>query len=93
MSVCSYLVIPTAGTAEAVARRLAAIPGCDVTAAENRDVLVLVTETEGREEEKALRARVEGVEGVMAMVLTFGEIDPDADPTAAPAAPAHEGAR
>jgi nitrate reductase NapAB chaperone NapD len=90
MSVCSYLVIPAAGTAKAVARRLAAIPGCEVTPAENRDVLVLVTETEGRDEEKALRATVEGVEGVMALVLTFGEIDPDA---AAPAAPALEGAR
>jgi nitrate reductase NapAB chaperone NapD len=78
MAVCSYLVIPEPGRAGPVAGRLAAIPGCEVTAAENRDVLLLVTESDGPEEEKALREELESVPGVMALVLTFGEIDPEA---------------
>jgi nitrate reductase NapAB chaperone NapD len=78
MAVCSYLVIPEPGKTTSVANRLSAFPGCDVTAAENREVLVLVTETDGPEREKSLRAELEAVDGVLAMVLTFGEIDPDA---------------
>jgi nitrate reductase NapAB chaperone NapD len=81
MAVCSYLVIPDTRTpARALAGRLAGVPGCEVTPAENREVLVLVTETETAEEERALRARLEAVEGVAALVFTFGEIDPDAPP-------------
>jgi nitrate reductase NapAB chaperone NapD len=77
MPVCSYLVFPDRNNALQVAERLAAIPGCEVTPAENRDLLLLVTETEDPEEERALRVRVHGVEGVLAMMLTFGELDGD----------------
>jgi nitrate reductase NapAB chaperone NapD len=85
MGVCSYLVIPKPGAAAVVADRLAAISGCEVTAAENRDVLILVTETEGREEERVLRSVLERIEGVLTMVLTFGEIETDARAAASPA--------
>lgn len=84
MAICSYLVIPEEGAARGLARRLAALPGCDVARAENRDLLVLVTETRGPSEQVALRERIEGLDGVRALVLTFGDIDPDAagDPPA-----------
>ena len=85
MPICSYLVIPEDGALAGVAERLTALPGCDVVSAENRDVLILVTETPGLEEESALRHRVEALDGIQALLLTFGEIDPDApigDPVA-----------
>ena len=85
MPICSYLVIPEHGASQRVAGRLAALPGCDVVPAENRDVLVLVTDTPGFEEESALRREVEALDGIQALLLTFGEIDPDApigDPVA-----------
>ncbi len=47
--------------------------------AENRDVLILVTETPGLEEEESLRSRVEALEGIEALLFTFGEIDPDTE--------------
>jgi nitrate reductase NapAB chaperone NapD len=75
MAVCSYLVIPAEDATDAVALRLSAIPGCEVTRAENRDILLLVTETDSTDEENALRARLEGVDDILAMVFTFGEID------------------
>jgi nitrate reductase NapAB chaperone NapD len=75
--ICSYLVIAEGGALARVAERLGALPGCDVVAAENRDVLILVTDTPGLEEEGALRRRVEALEGIQALLLTFGEIDPD----------------
>jgi nitrate reductase NapAB chaperone NapD len=74
MPICSYLVVPTRGRMGAVAKRLAGIPGCDVVAARNREVLLLVTESADAAEERELRARVEAEEGVLALVFTFGEI-------------------
>lgn len=79
MPICSYLVIPDEGATDGVRDRLAAIPECEVVRAANREVLLLVTETRGLEEEDALRARVESMQGIQALLLTFGEIDPDAD--------------
>lgn len=86
MPVCSYLVIPEEGAADALARRLASVPGCDVARAENRDVLLLVTDTPGPAEDRELRSTLGDIEGLHALVLTFGEIDPDteeADPVGA----------
>lgn len=85
MAICSYLVIPEEGRAGSLAERLASLPGCDVVPARNRDLLLLVTDTDGPDEDEALRSRLEGMEGLQALVLTFGEIDPEteeADPVA-----------
>ena len=79
MPICSYLVIPGEGASPAVAARLAEIPGCDVLSAENRDLLLLVTQADTPEEDAALRSRVEATEGVRGLVLTFGDVDPDTD--------------
>ncbi|GEM_PF-353080 len=83
MPVCSYLVVPQAGAGSELARRMAALPGCDVARAENRNVLLLVTDTPGPDEDRELRDTLESMEGIQALVLAFGEIDPDtkeADP-------------
>ena len=75
--ISSYLVITEVGALARVAERLGALDGCDVVSAENRDVLILVTDTRGLEEEGALRRKVEALDGIQALLLTFGEIDPD----------------
>jgi nitrate reductase NapAB chaperone NapD len=83
MPICSYLVIPREGDVDRVHGRLADLPACEVVRAENRDLLILVTDTEGLEEEEDLRSSVEAMDGIQALLLTFGEIDPDtplADP-------------
>lgn len=79
MPICSYLVIPDPDSIEALVRRLDALSECDVTRSETRDVLLLVTDTSGPAEDRELRGRIEGMEGIQAMVLTFGEIDPDTE--------------
>jgi len=76
MTTCSYVVIPAEGAAETLTERLAALPGCDVARARNRDVLLLVTETSGPEEDHALRTLLERTDGVLALILTFGELMP-----------------
>jgi nitrate reductase NapAB chaperone NapD len=74
LPILSYLVLPVVGAADQVARRLTAIPGCEVARAENRDLLILVTETSGDAEEQALRASLAELEGIRSMSLTFGDV-------------------
>lgn len=77
MPICSYLVLPEAGARSRVAASLRALPGCEVEPAENKDLLLLVTDTPTPEDDKRLMAEVESIPGVQAMVLCFGEVDPD----------------
>jgi nitrate reductase NapAB chaperone NapD len=79
MPICSYLVIPEEGATAKVRARLEGIPECLVVAAENRDVLILVTETDGLDAEEELRSTVAATDGIQALLLTFGEIDPDTE--------------
>lgn len=79
MPICSYLVVPEPGAKACLRERLAGLDGCEVVEAENRDVLILVTETPGLEEEESLRSEVEALDGIEALLFTFGEIDPDTD--------------
>ena len=79
MPICSYLVIPEPAAKERVRRQLEVVDGCEVVEAQNRDVLILVTDTPGLEEEERLRRAVERMDGIEALLFTFGEIDPDTD--------------
>jgi hypothetical protein len=79
MAICGYLVIPAADGG-ALAARLALLPGCDVARARNRDVLVLVTDTPGPAEERALREQLARMPGIRSLVLTFGDLDPASSP-------------
>ena len=75
MPICSYVVFPRQGRGLQVARRLGGIPGCSVQAAEDSDLLLLLTETAEEEAEVALQQTLEKVEDLECMVLTFGEVD------------------
>lgn len=77
MPICSYLVIPREGASEALAGRLASFPGCEVARPAGGEVLLLVTDTHTPREDEALRGRIEALPEVQALVLTFGEIDPE----------------
>ena len=74
MPVCSYLVIAAEGEAAAVAAQLTRLRGCEVTPAENGDVLILVTDTAGAAEDTDLRDHLGEIEGIQALLLTFGEL-------------------
>jgi nitrate reductase NapAB chaperone NapD len=83
MPICSYLVIPEGTATGSLAARLSGLPGCEVVAAENAPVLILLTDTDTPEADERLRGEIESMREVQALVLTFGEIDPDtsqADP-------------
>lgn len=71
----SYVVHPAAGRAAEVIAALTAIPGCEVLAAENRPVLVLVTETPDRAAQRELERCLEAVENIAHIALVSGWTD------------------
>ena len=77
MPICGYVVLSEPGAASSLSARLASLPGCEVVRAENRDLLLLVTESSDRSEDTLLRERVEAMDGVSALILTFGDVDPN----------------
>jgi nitrate reductase NapAB chaperone NapD len=80
MPVCSYVVIPEPGATDGVLRQLNALPRCEATRAENRDVILLVTDTADMQEEQAMATALGGVEGILTMVLAFGDIEEGSEP-------------
>jgi nitrate reductase NapAB chaperone NapD len=80
MVICSYVVIAAPGSANTLKRQIAALPGCDVASAHNRDVLLVVTEAEDVRREAALRESIVAMEGVRTLAFTFGQVEPAIPP-------------
>jgi nitrate reductase NapAB chaperone NapD len=55
--------------------QLGSIAGCEAVLADNRDLIALVTETADDAGETALRRALGEIDGIFALVLTFGELD------------------
>lgn len=78
MPVCGYVVVPRRGAKAAAVETLSEIDGCAVYPAEGDDLLLLVTDTGSLEDDAVLRRRIESTPQIEALMLSFGEIDPDA---------------
>ena len=74
MAIRGYVVLTEQGAAAGLAARLAALPGCDVVRASGHDLLLLVTDAP--EGGASLPERVERMPGVVALMLTFGALEP-----------------
>ena len=72
MPICSYLVFPQPGQVQRVTDQLDRLPECMTNQAEGGELLMLLTATESELEEKALQKRLDGLEDIQCMVLTFG---------------------
>ena len=73
MPVTSYLAYPRPGRRDALARRLKALPQCEAIAAENRNLVMLVTDAPDEEAEQKLRAALEAVEELALLSLVFAQ--------------------
>lgn len=71
-SIRSFLVYVAPGTREQVTVRLRALPGCDVLAAENRDVIIVVAEVDSSDTDDTIQDRIAGVSGVVGVSLVAG---------------------
>jgi len=72
MIVKSYLVFPVEGQLSKLMSDLEAIPGCEATAATNRELVVLVTETNRESDEKDLEDLLRKISSLQALTLVSG---------------------
>ena len=72
MTIQSYLVYPEPGRTAALTTALTQIPGCEVLASENRDLLVLVTESADETAQKSLEAQLENLDGAACLAMVGG---------------------
>ena len=75
MPVFSYLAYPEQGAKEQLLKDLAALDYCEVTPAENKEVLILVTDTPDEEKEKALQKKLNELKSLQFLGMTFGHTD------------------
>ena len=75
MPVFSYLAYPVSGSKEQLFIDLAALDFCEVTPAENEEVMILVTDTPDEETEKKLQEQLKALESLESLGMTFGHTD------------------
>jgi nitrate reductase NapAB chaperone NapD len=75
MPVFSYLAYPKPGAKEALLNDLAALDYCEVTPAENEEILILVTDTPNEKKEKVLQKKLMELKSLESLGMTFGHTD------------------
>ena len=75
MPIFSYLAYPIQGAKEQLLKDLSALDFCEVTPAENEDVLVLVTDTPDEDTEKKLQEKLKTIKSLESLGMTFGHTD------------------
>lgn len=72
MPIKSYLVHPHDGKKEELLQELSAMASCEVVPAQNREIIALVTETETKQEEEVLKARLESIKSLKLLAMVSG---------------------
>jgi len=75
MPIFSYLAYPVQGSKAQLHSDLAALDFCEVTPAQNEDMLVLVTDTPDEETEKKLQEKLKALKSLESLGMTFGHTD------------------
>jgi len=75
MPVFSYLAYPVEGEREKLINEFKTLDYCDVTPAENNDVLILVTDTPDEQTEKTLQKQLSKLPSLQSYSMTFGHVD------------------
>ena len=75
MPVFSYLAYPKQGAKEQLIKDLAALDYCEVTPADNEEILILVTDTPDEDQEKALQTKFKHLNSLESLGMTFGHVD------------------
>ena len=75
MPVFSYLAYPERGAKEQLLKDLTALKYCEATPAENKDILILLTDTPDDETEKSLQKQLKALKSLQSLGMTFGHTD------------------
>ena len=72
MPVKSYIVIPQSDQKGSLVKDIGRMEGCEIHPAENKEVLVLVTDTESEIDDKELYAKLESNKNIKHISLVSG---------------------
>ncbi len=79
MPICSYLVSPVPDESKQLREELKQMKYCaELKKAENRELYVLVTETENFDEQLEMEEELEEMSSIDWLVQSFGELDSEA---------------
>ncbi len=72
MPIKSYLAHPHDGQKERLIEELSALKECDVLPSQNKEIIVLVTDTEDEEREKILKQKLEAISSLKLLAMVSG---------------------
>lgn len=72
MPIFSYLALPKEGAREPLCAELSRLEYCQVIPSENKDVVVLVTDTPDDNIEQNLQKKLKGLKSLQSLSLAFG---------------------
>jgi nitrate reductase NapAB chaperone NapD len=75
MPVFSYLAYPKQGAKQELLKDLTALDHCEATPADNQNILILITDTPDEETEKALQKKLNELNTLESLGMTFGHVD------------------
>jgi len=78
MPICSYVVNAVEGQFEALQQELSAIPGCAAYPSDGKEVIVLVTDTPSKDEDKRLYSELKNNDKISCIAISFADI-PDGE--------------
>ncbi len=72
MPIFSYLVYPEQDKKQQLITDLTREPFCEIKVAENQEVLILITDTPDEETNKSLQDRIQNLDSLQSLSMTFG---------------------
>ncbi|MFH7321173.1 hypothetical protein ACHHRT_11265 [Desulfurivibrio sp. D14AmB] len=72
MAILGYLALPAAGKKAQLCDELATIRYCEAVPSDNREVVLLVTDTPDQEAEKRLQRELKRLNSLQALSMVFG---------------------
>ena len=75
MPVFSYLAYPKQGEKQELLKDLTALEFCEVTPADNENILILITDTPDEDSEKVLQKKLKQLKTLESLGMTFGHVD------------------
>ncbi len=72
MPIKSYLAHPHEGKKQELIQVLSNIPECEVIPAENKEILILITETEDKAKENILQEQLEAIDCLKLLAMVSG---------------------
>jgi nitrate reductase NapAB chaperone NapD len=75
MPIFSYIAYPVNGAQAKLLKDLKAMDYCEVEPADNKDILILITDTPDENQEKILQQKLKNLKSLQSLGMTFGHTD------------------